>query len=75
MALTFQLKNRLLQGLNDDPIAYELATKFVDTEEKMTVFERQLAKAEGSDLRSRVQNAVVISQEIWAAVFADGAGA
>ena len=32
MSLTFQLKNRLLQGLNDDSISYELAAKFVNAE-------------------------------------------
>ena len=72
MALTFQLKNRLLQGLNDDPVAFNIAAEWVDTEEKMVIFERQLGKAEGSDLRSKTANAVTISTEIWNQCFADG---
>lgn len=46
MALTFQLKNRLLQGLNDDHVAFNIAAEWVDTEEKLTIFERQLGKAD-----------------------------
>ena len=72
MALTFQLKNRLLQGLNDDPVAFNIAAEWVDTEEKLTIFERQFGKAEGSDLRSKTANAVTISTEIWNQCFADG---
>ena len=72
MALTFQLKNRLLQGLNDDPVAFGIAAEWVDTEEKLTIFERQFSKAEGVDLRSKAANAVTISTEIWAQCFADG---
>ena len=72
MALTFQLKNRLLQGLNDDPVAFNIAAEWVDTEEKLVIFERQFSKAEGVDLRSTAANAVTISAEIWAQCFADG---
>ena len=72
MALTFQLKNRLLQGLNDDPVAFSIAAEWVDTEEKLVIFERQFSKAEGVDLRSKAANAVTISTEIWAQCFADG---
>lgn len=71
MALTFQLKNRLLQGVGDDPVAFNMASEFVDTEEKLTVFERQLSKAEGSDMRSKVSTAVKISTELWAACFTE----
>lgn len=70
MALSFQLKNRLLQGVGDDPVAFNMASEFVDTEEKLTIFERQLGKAEGSDMRSKVSTAVKISAELWAACFA-----
>ena len=45
MALTFQLKNRLLQGLNDDPVAFNIAAEWVDTEEKLVIFERQFGRA------------------------------
>ena len=72
MALTFQLKNRLLQGLNDDPVAFGIAAEWVDTEEKLVIFERQFSKAEGVDLQSKAANAVTISTEIWAQCFADG---
>ena len=72
MALTFQLKNRLLQGLNDDSVAFGIAAEWVDTEEKLVIFERQFSKAEGVDLRSKAANAVTISTEIWAQCFADG---
>lgn len=72
MALTFQLKNRLLQGLNDDPVAFGIAAEWVDTEEKLVIFERQLGKAEGSDMRNKTANAVTISKEIWIKCFADG---
>ena len=72
MALTFQLKNRLLQGLNDDPVAFGIASEWVDTEEKLVIFERQFSKAEGVDLRSKAANAVTISTEIWDQCFADG---
>lgn len=72
MALTFQLKNRLLQGLNDDPIAFGVAVEWVDTEEKLIIFERQLGKAEGSDMRNKTANAVTISKEIWVKCFSDG---
>ena len=72
MALTFQLKNRLLQGLNDDPVSFGVAAAWVDTEEKLVIFERQFSKAEGVDLRSKAANAVTISTEIWNQCFADG---
>ena len=72
MALTFQLKNRLLQGLNDDPVAFKIAAEWVDTEEKLVIFERQFSKADGSDIRNKAANAVTISTEIWAQCFADG---
>ena len=32
MALTFQLKNRLLQGLNDDPVAFNIAAFYTGGE-------------------------------------------
>ena len=72
MALTFQLKNRLLQGLNDDPVAFGIAAEWVDTEEKLVIFERQFSKAEGAELRSKTANAVTVSTEIWDQCFADG---
>ena len=72
MALTFQLKNRLLQGLNDDPVAFGIAAEWVDTEEKLTIFERQFGRAEGADLRSKTATAVTVSAELWAQCFADG---
>lgn len=71
MALTFQLKNRLLQGVGDDPVAFNMAAEFVDGEDKLTIFERQLGKAEGSDMRSKVATAVRVSTELWAACFVD----
>lgn len=71
MALSFQLKNRLLQGVSDDPVAFNMASEFVDTEEKLTIFERQLGKAEGSDMRSKFSTAVKISAELWAACFTE----
>ena len=72
MALTFQLKNRLLQGLNDDPVAFNIAAEWVDTEEKLTIFERQFGRAEGADLRSKAATAVTVSTELWDQCFADG---
>ena len=72
MALTFQLKNRLLQGLNDDPVAFNIAAEWVDTEEKLTIFERQFGRAEGADLRSKAATAVTVSTELWAQCLADG---
>ena len=72
MALTFQLKNRLLQALGDNVTAYELAVAFVDSEEKLTVFERQFAAAsEFADVTSRVSAAVDKSKAIWSVVFTD----
>lgn len=71
MALSFQLKNRLLQGVGDDPVAFGIAAKFVDDEEKLTVFERQLGKSEGADMRSKVSTAVEVSAALWAACFTD----
>ena len=72
MALTFALKNRLLQALGDNVTAYELAVAFVDSEEKLIVFERQFAAAaEFTDVCSRVSAAVGSSTVIWDKVFAD----
>ena len=72
MALSFALKNRLLQALGDNVTAYELAVAFVDSEEKLTVFERQFAAAaEFTDVTSRVSAAVDKSKAIWNVVFAD----
>lgn len=72
MALTFALKNRLLQSLNDNVTAYELAVAFVDSEEKLTVFERQFAAAaELTNVTSRVSAAVDKSKAIWNVVFTD----
>lgn len=71
MALTFQLKNRLLQGVGDDPVAFNMASEFVDDEEKLVIFERQLGKAGGVDMRSKVATAVKVSEELWASCFAE----
>ena len=72
MALTFALKNRLLQSLNDNVTAYELAVAFVDSEEKLTVFERQFAAAaELTNVTSRVSAAADKSKAIWNVVFTD----
>ena len=43
MPLTFQLKNRLLQCLNDVPVAFNITAEWVDAEEKLTIFERQFS--------------------------------
>ena len=72
MALTFALKNRLLQALGDNVTAYELAVAFVDSEEKLTVFERQFAAAyEIADMCARVSTAVSVAESIWNTVFAE----
>lgn len=71
MALTFQLKNRLLQGVGDDPVAFNMAAEFVDSEEKLVIFERQLGKADGVDMRSKVATAVKVSAELWASCFSE----
>ena len=74
MALTFALKNRLLQALGDNVTAYELAVAFVDSEEKLIVFERQFAAAyEIADMCTRVSTAVSVAESIWNTVFAEPA--
>ena len=56
----------------DETGAIMVAAEWVDTEEKLTIFERQFGRAEGADLRSKAATAVTVSTELWAQCFADG---
>lgn len=69
--MDFQLRNRLLILLQDDATAFEVAAKFVDSEEKYTVFERQLMKHQNGTIKERAATAAEVSATLWAQCYAE----
>lgn len=69
--MDFQLRNRLLVLLQDDATAFEVAAKFVGSEEKYTVFERQLIKHQNGTIKERAATAAEVSAALWAQCYAE----
>ena len=69
--MDFQLRNRLLILLQDDATAFEVAARFVDNEEKYTVFERQLMKHMNGTIKERAASAADVASTLWAQCYAE----
>lgn len=72
--MEFGLRNRLLVLLDDDATAFEVASRFVDSEEKMTVFERQFYKHHQGTTAERAATAVEVASVLWAQCYQPAEG-
>lgn len=72
--MDFQLRNRLLVMLDDDATAFEVAAKFVDSEQKIIVFERQFYKHQQGSIAERAATAVEVASVLWAQCYQPAEG-
>jgi hypothetical protein len=67
--MDFHLRNRLVVMLEDNPQAFEIASAFVTSEEKLMVFERVFRKQEQGDIVQRAVSATTIAESLWACCY------